>query len=148
MNTEPLLILLVEDNLDHAELIKRTLADQHIASRVHHLTDGQTAIEYLSRSGGVCAEDEYPQPYVVLLDLRLPRVDGIEVLKYIKESDTLKHIPVVILTTSHAERDITRAYANYANSYLVKPVGYEAFRTLMEDLGVYWLRWNTSPRIP
>jgi CheY-like chemotaxis protein len=138
--------LLVEDNLDHAELIKRTLEDQQIASKVRHLTDGQTAIEYLAQSGSALGEENYPQPYVVLLDLRLPRVDGIEVLKFIKESDRLKHIPVVILTTSDAERDVTRAYANYANSYLVKPVGYEAFQKLMEDLGVYWLGWNTSPR--
>lgn len=147
MHSEPLLILLIEDNLDHAELIMRTLDHHHISSKVRHLTDGQTAIEYLSQFNDAHQEKEFPQPYVVLLDLRLPRVDGIDVLKFIKESDRLKHIPVVILTTSDAERDITRAYSNYANSYLVKPVGYEAFRKLMEDLGVYWLGWNTSLRL-
>ena len=82
---------------------------------------------------------------MVLLDLRLPRVDGIDVLKAIKEADELKSIPVVVLTTSEAEKDVARAYYNHANSYLVKPVGFEEFKKLMDDLGFYWLGWNTNP---
>jgi CheY-like chemotaxis protein len=83
--------------------------------------------------------------HVILLDLRLPRVDGLDVLKTIKEDEDLKTIPVVVLTTSEAEKDVARAYYNHANSYLVKPVGLEDFRKLMDDLGFYWLGWNTKP---
>jgi CheY-like chemotaxis protein len=82
-----------------------------------------------------------------LLDLRLPRVDGMEVLKTIKEDANLKSIPVVVLTTSEAEKDVAKAYYNHANSYLVKPVGFEDFRSLMDDLGYYWLAWNTNPDV-
>jgi CheY-like chemotaxis protein len=78
----------------------------------------------------------------------LPRVDGLEVLKAIKESDELQYIPVIVLTTSEAERDVARAYFNHANSYLVKPVGFDEFNKLMEDLGFYWLEWNTTPQTP
>lgn len=84
---------------------------------------------------------------MILLDLRLPRVDGLEVLRMIKENEELKNIPVIILTTSEAERDVTRAYENHVNSYLVKPVGYEEFSNLMNDLGFYWLGWNIHPRL-
>ena len=80
-----------------------------------------------------------------MLDLRLPRVDGMEVLKTIKEDADLKSIPVVVLTTSEAEKDVAKAYYNHANIYLVKPVGFEDFRKLMDDLGFYWLGWNTNP---
>jgi len=84
---------------------------------------------------------------VILLDLRLPRVDGLEVLKVIKNNDELKAIPVVILTTSDAEKDLVQAYNQYANSYLVKPLGYEDFKELMDDLGFYWLGWNMHPNL-
>ncbi|HRQ33336.1 MAG TPA: response regulator, partial [Anaerolineales bacterium] len=80
-------------------------------------------------------------------DLRLPRIDGVEVLQAIKNDDELKSIPVVILTTSEAEKDVIRAYMHHANSYLVKPVGFEEFKKLMDDLGFYWLGWNTHPQI-
>ncbi|HRQ24519.1 MAG TPA: response regulator, partial [Anaerolineales bacterium] len=86
-----------------------------------------------------------PRPHIILLDLRLPRIDGLDVLHAIKQENELKGIPVIILTTSEAERDVTRAYDNYVNSYLVKPVGFEDFNKLMEDLGFYWLGWNTNP---
>jgi CheY-like chemotaxis protein len=146
MDGEPLLILLVEDNLDHAELIMRTLEDHQISNRVHHISDGQTAIEYLTGTGEFCAPASPARPNIVLLDLRLPRVDGIEVLRIIKETETLMSIPVVILTTSEAEKDLVQAYMHHANSYLVKPVGYEAFIQLMDDLGFYWLARNSTPR--
>ena len=146
MNGEPVLVMLVEDNADHAELVMRTLADHRVANRIRHFMDGQAALDYLfNRAYASVAENPYP--HVILLDLRLPRVDGLEVLKKIKESDDLKHIPVVVLTTSEADRDVTRAYDHHVNSYLVKPVGYEEFSELMEDLGFYWLGWNTHPQI-
>lgn len=84
---------------------------------------------------------------MILLDLRLPRVDGLEVLRAVKEQQDTKNIPVIVLTTSEAEKDVARAYDNYVNSYLVKPVGFEEFSRLMDDLGFYWLGWNTHPRL-
>lgn len=143
---EPVLVMLVEDNLDHAELVMRTLADHRVANRIIHFTDGQSALDYLFRRGEY-ADPPGARPHVILLDLRLPRVDGIQVLQAIKESPELRQIPVVVLTTSETEKDIARAYYNHANSYLVKPVGYEEFVKLMQDLGFYWLSWNTLPQL-
>ena len=145
MNGEPLLILLVEDNLDHAELVRRSLADHRVANQVRHLTDGQAALDYLFRRGAFADRATSPRPHLILLDLRLPRVDGLDVLKAIKQDPDLHTIPVVVLTTSNAGRDIGAAYRNYVNSYLVKPVGYDAFNKLMKDLGFYWLAWNRYP---
>jgi CheY-like chemotaxis protein len=144
---EPIFVMLVEDNIDHAELVMRTLQNHRIANKIRHFTDGQTALDYLLRRADFSDPASTPRPHVILLDLRLPRVDGLEVLQTIKEDQVLKSIPVVILTTSEAERDVARAYYNHANSYLVKPLGYEEFRKLMEDLGFYWLGWNTHPQI-
>ncbi len=146
MNNEPILVMLVEDNVDHAELVIRTLEEHRIANHVRHFLDGQSALEYLFHRGEFSDTATSPQPHIILLDLRLPRVDGIDVLRAIKEDDKLKSIPVIILTTSEAEKDVTRAYYNHANSYLVKPVGFEEFKKLMDDLGSYWLGWNAHPR--
>src|ERR671923_2520753 len=142
---EPVLVMLVEDNIDHAELVMRTLEEHRIANRVHHFLDGQSALDYLFQRGEFSESTDHQTPHVILLDLRLPRVDGIDVLKTIKEDSKLKSIPVVVLTTSEAEKDVARAYYNHANSYLVKPVGFEEFKKLMDDLGFYWLGWNTNP---
>ena len=142
---EPVLVMLVEDNIDHAELVLRTLEDHRIANKVRHFLDGQAALYYLYQRGDFSESTELERPQVILLDLRLPRVDGMEVLKTIKEDAELKSIPVVVLTTSEAEKDVAKAYYNHANSYLVKPVGFEDFRKLMDDLGFYWLGWNTNP---
>jgi len=142
MNGEPIIVMLVEDNMDHAELVMRTLADHHIANQIRHLTDGQSALDYLLRRGEFSNPAASPRPHVILLDLRLPRIDGLQVLEFIKTNDELKAIPVVILTTSEAEKDIVRAYNHHANSYLVKPLGYEEFKELMDDLGFYWFGWN------
>ena len=147
MMGEPVFMMLVEDNLDHAELVIRTLEEHRIANRIRHFVDGQTALDYLQRRGEYADPLSSPRPHVILLDLRLPGIDGLEVLQVIKEDDELKVIPVVILTTSDAEKDVARAYNSHVNSYLVKPVGFEEFRRLMNDLGFYWLGWNTHPHI-
>jgi len=139
--------MLIEDNADHAELIIRTLEEHKIANQVRHFFDGQTALDYLFQRGESFDPTENVRPHVILLDLRLPRVDGIDVLKAIKLDENLKCIPVVILTTSDAEKDVAKAYAHHANSYLVKPVGFEEFNQLMESLGFYWLSWNTNPKV-
>lgn len=144
---EPVLVMLVEDNADHAELVIRTLEDHRIANRIKHFRDGQAALDYLFRRNGHEDPASSPRPHMILLDLRLPRVDGLEVLRIIKEEEQLKQIPVIILTTSEAEKDVAQAYGNHVNSYLVKPVGFEEFSKLMNDLGFYWLGWNTHPRV-
>lgn len=147
MEGEPVLVLLVEDNMDHAELVIRTLEDHHIANKIRHLMDGQTALDYLLRREDFKDPESSPRPHMILLDLRLPRVDGLEVLKSVKGNDDLKHIPVIILTTSEADKDMMRAYDHHVNSYLVKPVGFDDFNKLMTDLGFYWLGWNSRPRV-
>ena len=144
---EPVVVMLVEDNADHAELVIRTLEDHRIANKIHHFLDGQSALDYLFRRKEFEDPESSPRPHMILLDLRLPRVDGLEVLRIIKEEDVLKNIPVIVLTTSEAERDVAQAYGHHVNSYLVKPVGFEEFSKLMHDLGFYWLGWNTHPRI-
>lgn len=142
---EPLTILLIEDNMDHAELVRRGFEDHRVANEIYHVLDGQAALDYLDRQGNYANANESPRPSVILLDLRLPKVDGLEVLEHIKTSEDLRTIPVVILTTSEAERDVTRAYDHNANSYLVKPVDFDKFAGLMNDLGFYWLGWNHFP---
>lgn len=147
MMGEPVLVMLVEDNADHAELVIRTLEDHRIANRIQHFSDGQSALDYLFRRDKYADPLSSPRPHVILLDLRLPRVDGLEVLRIVKEDAELRSIPVIVLTTSEAEKDVARAYDNHVNSYLVKPVGFEEFRKLMDDLGFFWLGWNTHPNI-
>lgn len=144
MTGEPILVMLVEDNVDHAELVLRTLEDHHITNHVRHFMDGQSALDYLYRRGEFSESTDATRPHIILLDLRLPRVDGMDVLKTIKEDPELKRIPVVVLTTSEAEKDVAKAYHHHANSYLVKPVGFDDFKNLMDDLGFYWLGWNVS----
>ncbi len=147
LDGEPALVLLVEDNPDHAELIMRSLEEHRIANEVRHLHDGQEALDYLLGRGEYSSSADRPLPSLVLLDLRLPRVDGIEVLKVIKANEELKKIPIVVLTTSAADKDVMSAYLNHANSYLVKPVGFDQFEQLMDDLGLYWLGWNIAPAL-
>jgi CheY-like chemotaxis protein len=121
------------------------LTEHRIANRIFRLSDGQEALDYMFHKGKFSNLESKEQPHVVFLDLRLPKVDGLEVLRLMKESEELRKIPVVILTTSEAERDVARAYQYHANSYVVKPVDYEKFRALMNDLGFYWMSWNTYP---
>jgi CheY-like chemotaxis protein len=142
---EPLVILLVEDNPDHTELIVRSFQDHLVINKIYHVSDGRDALDYMYRQGAYADPGKSPRPHIILLDLRLPKVDGLEVLRQLKQSDDLCRIPVVIITTSEAERDIAMAYDNHANSYLVKPVDFQKFTQLMEDLGFYWLGWNRHP---
>jgi len=142
MQGEPLNILLVEDNPDHTELILRNFEEYGIANNVYHVDNGEDAINYLFRKGKFKNKEKSPKPHLILLDLRLPKVDGLQVLATIKSDKKLKQIPVVILTTSDSEKDLLSAYGHHVNSYLVKPVDFEKFRKLMQDLGFYWLVWN------
>ncbi len=141
---EPAVILLVEDNPAHAELIMRGLEDSRVANRVMHVSDGEEALDYLFRRGDYADPETSPQPHLILLDLRLPRVDGLEVLKETRES-SLDGMPVAILTSSEADADMAKAYEYHASSYLVKPLDFNQFKTMMDDLGFYWLCWNRYP---
>jgi CheY-like chemotaxis protein len=141
----PLHVLLVEDDPDHADLVTFSLAEsQPKAKVVHHVSDGDAALDYLFRRGDFASPDQSPRPHLILLDLRLPKVDGLVVLKEIKTSsdEELRRIPVVVLTSSEADGDTATAYDCRANSYVVKPVDYEKFHQLMADLVYYWLVWN------
>jgi CheY-like chemotaxis protein len=135
-------ILLVEDNPAHAELIIRSLEDHQIPNDIYHASDGEMALDYLFHREPYNDVSENPHPHVILLDIRMPKIDGLNVLREIKTAPELKHIPVVILTTSEADQDVAKAYNNYANSYLVKPVDFDKFMQLMDELGFYWLNWN------
>jgi CheY-like chemotaxis protein len=145
MLAQKALVLLVEDNADHAELVIRSLGEAPI-EKIIHLTDGEMTLDYLLRRNQYADPVSSPLPQLILLDLRLPRVDGLEVLKTLKTSANLAHIPVVVLTTSNAANDIAQAYEYHVNSYLVKPVGFEEFSQLMQVITAYWLKWNTHPK--
>ena len=145
LNGEPLLILLVEDNPDHAMLVTRSFEDHRIANRVVHLSDGEQALNYLHHRGEYTDPQSSPRPHLMLLDLRMPKVDGLEVLEDVKQDASLRDIPIVVLTTSASDPDVKRAYELHANSYLVKPVEFDKFSKLINDLGFYWLGWNHQP---
>jgi CheY-like chemotaxis protein len=142
---EPLRILLVEDNPAHVELIMRSFEDHRVANKVEQVSDGETALNYLLQRGSFADPRLSPRPHLILLDLRLPRMDGLEVLQQIKTTQELQNIPVVVLTTSSAEQDVAKAYKAHANSYVIKPVDFPKFTDLMKDLGFYWLGWNHYP---
>jgi len=146
MKGEAISILLIEDNFDHAEIIKRCFESHRIENKITHLSDGEQAVNFLFRQKSF-AEKEYTLPNLILLDLRLPKIDGLEVLTKVKQEESLKSIPVVILTSSENENDINSAYKNYVNSYMVKPLDFEKFNRLMQELGFYWLGWNKPPQL-
>ena len=141
----PINILLVEDDRAHAEIVRRNLKDFRVANKIVLVEDGQAALDYLFRQAAYADPKTSPRPDLILLDLRLPKVDGLEVLRRIKEDADLKRLPTVVLTTSGAESDMVNAYANGAGSYLVKPVNFEKFAKLMDAFGFYWLAWNRFP---
>jgi two-component system, response regulator len=132
-------ILLVEDNANDAELTLRALKQRNLANQVFVCRDGAEAIDFFAGSTS-------PVPKVVLLDLKLPKVDGLEVLRRLKGNARTKSIPVVVLTSSREEPDIERAYELGANSYIVKPVDFEAFARAVSDVGLYWLLLNHPPQ--
>jgi CheY-like chemotaxis protein len=141
----PVVILLVEDDPAHAEFVRRSMSDFLVANRIVHVEDGQAALDYLLREGAYSQSADVLRPDLILLDLRLPRVDGLEVLRRIKEDEALRRIPTVVLTTSAAETDVVQAYQGGAGSYLVKPIDFQKFTELMKAFGFYWLAWNQFP---
>jgi CheY-like chemotaxis protein len=138
MSSKDRLLLYVEDNLDHAELVLRTLGRHHPRDDIHHVEDGEAALQYL-RS---CETGSARRPALILLDLRLPKVDGLEVLRTVKSTPDLATIPVIVLSTSTSEADVSSAYEHHVNSYVVKPDTYPQLDHLMRHLEAYWMEWN------
>jgi two-component system response regulator len=138
-------ILLVEDNPDDVELTMRALAKSHVANSVDLAVDGVEALEYLACTGKFAGRDPCVQPQVILLDLKMPRMDGLEVLRRIRSDEKTRLLPVVILTTSSEERDRIESYKLGANSYIRKPVDFAQFAESVRQLGLYWLVLNEAP---
>ncbi|CAM2780974.1 response regulator [Rariglobus hedericola] len=137
-------ILLVEDNPDDLELALRALTKTNLANEVVTVRDGEQALHYLKREGDY-ANRPSGNPAVVLLDLKLPKIDGIQVLEYIKSDENLKSIPVVMLTSSKMESDLTRAYKLNVNAYVVKPINFSEFIEAVRELGMFWAVLNEPP---
>ncbi len=138
-------ILLVEDNLNDAELSLYALKKFKIANNIHHARDGAEALEYIFGTETITPRIPLQNPRLILLDLKLPKIDGLEVLKKIKDNETTRTIPVVILTSSREERDIIESYNLGVNSYIVKPIDFEQFTEAIRDVGLYWLLLNQVP---
>ncbi|NWF52062.1 MAG: response regulator [Nitrospirae bacterium] len=138
-------ILLVEDNPNDAELAIRALKKHNLANNVHIAKDGVEALDFIFRRGKYADRDINDKPKVVLLDLKLPKIDGLEVLKKIKSDEITKTIPVVVLTSSTEERDIIESYQLGVNSYIVKPIDFDKFVDAVSELGLYWILLNHPP---
>ncbi len=145
MGRQPAIALLVEDDAGQAGLARRAMEPAGALVRLVHVSDGQAALDYLFRQGAHSDPAASPRPNIVLLDLRLPRVDGLQVLRRIKNDPVLKTIPVIILTASTSKADILQAYTHHASSYVVKPADFEQYASLMQALASYWLIWNQYP---
>ncbi|HEX6225055.1 MAG TPA: response regulator [Chryseolinea sp.] len=140
INNLPVEVLLIEDNSEDAELTIRVLKKHNLANNLVHLQDGEAALEFLFSEGGSNI------PRLILLDLKMPKVDGIEVLSKIKNDEQKKVIPVVVLTSSKEERDVIESYKLGVNAYVVKPVEFEKFVEAVAQLGLFWLLLNEPPR--
>lgn len=144
MENSQIEILLIEDNPSDAEMTIRALRKHHITNKVTHLKDGAEGLEFIFGEGAYKGRDIDNKPRVILLDLKMPKVDGIEVLRKIKSDERTKTIPVVVLTSSKEDPDVKTCYELGVNSYIVKPVGFENFSKAIEELGMYWLLLNQS----
>jgi len=138
-------ILLVEDNPNDVELTKHAFRQHHLANSMHVVRDGAEALEFIFGTERYEGRDTGIQPRLILLDLKLPLVDGLEVLRKIKGDSRTRSIPVVVLTSSAEERDVVESYELGVNSYIVKPVDFERFTAAVQTLGMYWLLLNHPP---
>ncbi len=141
-------ILLVEDNPDDVELTLRVFKQSNIKNEVMVVRDGAEALDYLFATGAYAERDKSTMPAVILLDLKLPKIDGLEVLRRIRADERTKLLPVVILTSSKEEQDMIHGYKFGANSYVRKPVDFDQFSDAVKELGLYWLLLNEPPPSP
>jgi two-component system, response regulator len=144
MNDNRIEILLVEDNPHDAEMTIRALRKSNLANKLTHVKDGVEALDFIFAKGPYAGRDIEDRPKVILLDIKMPKIDGIEVLRQIKLNEHTKTIPVVIMTSSKEEQDIITSYNLGVNSYVVKPVDFEGFAKAVSELGFYWLITNLS----
>ncbi|MGA8151215.1 MAG: response regulator [Terriglobales bacterium] len=145
MNYSEVDILLVEDNPDDLELALHALKKENLANNIFVVRDGEEALDFLFCSGGFADRSVSHPPKLVLLDLKLPKINGLEVLTRLKQDPRTKSIPVVILTSSREEQDLVRSYDLGANSFIQKPVDFEQFRNTVKQTGLYWLVMNQQP---
>ena len=138
-------ILLVEDNPYDEKLTLRVLRKHHLASLIHVVRDGAEALEFIFGTGEYAGRNADDAPNVILLDIKLPKVDGLEVLRRVREDPRTHTQPIVLLTSSAEQRDVDAAYQHHANSYIVKPVDFEQFGDAVRELGLYWLLLNRPP---
>lgn len=148
MPDKPVELLIVEDNANDLELTLRALKKNNLANNINVARDGAEALDFLFGAGGRPGRAADPSPLVILLDLKLPKVDGLDVLRRVKGDPRTKSIPVVVLTSSREARDIVESYQLGVNSYIVKPVDFERFTDSMRQLGLYWLLLNQPPLSP
>jgi two-component system response regulator len=142
---EDLTILLIEDNDDDAELAVRAFRHSKVNNKLVRARDGLDALDYLFARGKYADRDVRDQPALTLLDLNIPKIHGLEVLKAIRADERTRHLPVVILTTSDEDKDRLEAYDGFANSYVIKPIDYDKFIAATAHLSLYWTRLNTPP---
>ena len=140
-------ILLVEDNLRDLEMTIRSLEKAKLANHIHIARDGAEALAFLFSQGAHAGRNLADGPRLIMLDLKLPKIDGLEVLKQIKADPRTKMIPVVILTSSKEQNDVVESYRLGVNSYIVKPVNFERFAAAVQELGMYWLLLNEPPKV-
>ena len=138
---------MVEDNIHDAEMTIRALRKVNLSNNLVHVKDGEEALDFIFGRGKFTGRETEQLPKVILLDIKMPKVDGIEVLRQLKSQDTCKTIPVVIMTSSKEEQDVIRSYQLGVNSYVVKPVDFEGFAKAVSELGMYWLLTNQPPLI-
>jgi len=145
MTIQPFTILHVEDDPNDVLLVERAMRKVNSASQLHSVNDGDKAIAYFNGENAFSNREEHPLPNLVLLDLKMPRKSGLEVLGWIREQPHLKRLPVVVFTSSKHDQDINKAYDLGANSYLVKPVGFEALLEIVKQVRLYWGALNQGP---
>ena len=146
-DNESIEILLVEDNPNDVELALHALEKGHVANRVQVVRDGAEALDFIFCTGDYAYRDQTNTPKIILLDLKLPKVDGLEVLRRLKSKSSTQAVPVIMMTSSREERDIVESYRLGVNSYIVKPVDFEQFLQAVQQIGLYWLLLNHPPVI-
>ena len=147
MTTNEVEILLVEDNQDDAGLTIRALKKSNLGNHLIHLTNGAEALDFLFGKGKFAGRNISDRPKLIMLDLKMPKVDGLEVLRRVKSDERTKIIPVVVMTSSKEDKDIIESYRLGVNSYVVKPINFEGFAKAVVEVGMYWLVNNQPPRV-